>query len=104
MSSLGQKRRFVSLPAISGLPQSRDIARLAQLVRLVPEADLTGPNDFARLKRASGILSCTMGLVNFNSLSVSEAMVRFSAGLPVRVTNVLAGISRPRTLFASSNE
>src|ERR1700737_3208616 len=36
---LGQKRRFASLPAISGLPRTTDIVRPPRLGRFVPDAD-----------------------------------------------------------------
>jgi hypothetical protein len=52
--------------------------------RFVPEPDLTERTYSARLKTASSVTSFTNGLVNFNSLSVSEVMLRFSEGLPVR--------------------
>ena len=39
MSLVGQKRRFDAPPTASGLPQSTDIIRPAQLVRLVPLGD-----------------------------------------------------------------
>jgi hypothetical protein len=79
MSETGQKRRFDPLPVTSGLPRSTDIIRPARHVRLVPEADLTVPGYFARLNTTSSVvLGNKPGLVNFNSLSVSEVMVRFS--------------------------
>ena len=37
---LGQKRRFASLPAISGLPRTTDIVRPPRLVRFVPDSDV----------------------------------------------------------------
>src|SRR5258708_1113406 len=37
---LGQKRRFKSLPATSGLPPSTDIIRPVRLVRLAQEAEI----------------------------------------------------------------
>jgi hypothetical protein len=74
-------------------------------VSKVPEADLTVPGYFARLNTTSSVvLGNKPGLVNFNSLSVSEVMVRFSVGSPVRFANVLAWISTLRTLLASSSE
>ena len=42
-------------------------------------------------------------LVNFNSRSVSEVMVRFSVGSPTRFANVLACISTLRCLFRPAN-
>src|SRR5580692_411539 len=59
-----------------------------------PEADLTVPGYFARLNTTSSIvLGNKPGLVNFNSLSVSEVIVRFSVGSPFIFTNVLAWMS-----------
>jgi hypothetical protein len=40
MSARGQERRFEVPPVASGLAQSRDIARQARLVRLVPNCDI----------------------------------------------------------------
>src|SRR6266436_3693667 len=54
------------------------------------EPDLCGRGYSARLKTASSVTSFTNGLLNFNSLSVSEVMLRFSEGLPVRFAKVLA--------------
>jgi hypothetical protein len=56
----------------------------------MPEPDLAGRTYSARLKTASSVTSFTNGLVNFKSLSVSEVMLRFSEGLPVRFAKVLA--------------
>jgi hypothetical protein len=67
----------------------------------------TGPDRTrysARLNTASSVTSFTNGLLNFNSLSVSEVMLRFSEGFPVRFAKVLAWISRLRTMLVSSNE
>src|SRR5450631_1063327 len=48
-----------------------------------PEADLTVPSYFTRLNTTSSVVPGNKpGLVNFNSLSVSEVMVRFSVGSP----------------------
>jgi hypothetical protein len=44
----------------------------------------------ARLKTASRVTSLTKGLLNFNSISVSDVMLRFSEEFPVRFANVLA--------------
>jgi hypothetical protein len=68
--------------------QEADLEQETFDVRFVP--DLTGRTYSARLKTASSLTSFTNGLVNFNSLSVSEVMLRFSEGLPVRFAKVLA--------------
>jgi hypothetical protein len=72
------------------LPPLGDEDRTWRKVSDVPEPDLTEPTYSARLKTASSVTSFTNGLVNFNSLSVSEVMLRFSEGLPVRFAKVLA--------------
>jgi hypothetical protein len=54
------------------------------------EADLTRRTYSARSKTASNLTFSTNGLLNLNSLSVSEVMLRFSEGLPVRFAKVLA--------------
>jgi hypothetical protein len=40
MTVLGQSRRIAPQPATTGLPQSTDIKRPAQLVRFVPTCDI----------------------------------------------------------------
>jgi hypothetical protein len=47
MSLLGQSRHFDRLPDTSGLPQSTDIDRPAQLVRSVPRVDIREMKEFA---------------------------------------------------------
>jgi hypothetical protein len=44
----------------------------------------------ARSKAASSVTPLTNDLLNFNSLSVSEVMLRFSDELPARFAKVLA--------------
>jgi hypothetical protein len=44
MSALGQSPRFDAPPVTSGPPQSTDIIRPAQLVRLVPGSDIWSNN------------------------------------------------------------
>ena len=75
---------------MSGLPPTADIGTPTAQVRFVPTPDLTTRTYSARLKTASSVTSFTNGLVNFNSLSVSEVMLRISEGLPVRFAKVLA--------------
>ena len=55
---MGQSRHFDRAPTTSGLPQSTDIVRPAQLVRLVPNSDIAplhSINSSARTSRVGGI-------------------------------------------------
>ena len=89
-AALGQSRHFGRRPTSSGLPPEADIVRARRHVSKLPTPDLTTRTYSARLKTASSVTSFTNGLVNFNSLSVSEVMLRFSEGLLVRFAKVLA--------------
>ena len=89
-SETGQSRHFGRRPTTSGLPPEADIIGAGRHVSKVPTPDLTTRTYSARLKTASSVTSFTNGLVNFNSLSVSEVMLRISEGLPVRFAKVLA--------------
>src|SRR5258708_36910404 len=51
LSPLGQERRFDAPTTASGLPQSTDIIRPSQLVRLVPKTDVS--RDFVRCSERS---------------------------------------------------
>jgi hypothetical protein len=90
MSYLGQFQKSARANAMSAFPPLATRQRTSLEVRFVPEPYLTGRTYSARLKTASSVTSFTNGLVNFNSLSVSEVMLRFSEGLPVRFAKVLA--------------
>ena len=86
---VGQSRHFGRRPTTSGLPLSTDIVAVRRHLSKVPEPDLWRTYS-ARLKTASSVTSFTNGLLNFNSVAVSEVMLRFSNGLPVRFAKVLA--------------
>ena len=89
-TAMGQSRHFGRRPTTSGLPPEADIVRARRHVSKLPTPDLTTRTYSARLKTASSVTSFTNGLVNFNSLSVSEVMLRIPEGLPVRFAKVLA--------------
>jgi len=54
MSALGQTRRFEPQSVTSGLPQSTDIARGAQLVRFVPNSEVRVGNRAVRFALKNG--------------------------------------------------
>src|SRR5260370_395144 len=58
---MGQKRRFKSLPATSGLHPSTDIIRPVRLVRLVHVAVGTGPGELCRARWSRTAKSCGPG-------------------------------------------
>jgi hypothetical protein len=67
----------------SALLLNSDIARRSRHFAFVPERDVKAPDYVARLNTTSSfVLGNTPCLVNFNSYSVSEAIVRFSVGSP----------------------